>query len=341
MPKVSVLIPIFNAASYVQESIQSLLLQSFIDFEILALNDGSSDKSLEIIESIHDPRIRVISNPNNQGISKTLNRGILEAKGEYLARLDSDDLATFDRLEKQVRFLDENPEIGIVGSAYRTFGTKLSRTIDHPYSNSEIKAALLFGSPFAHPSVMIRKKTLLDHQLFYNSEYDKAEDYELWSRIAFKAKMANLPEVLLNYRVHPNQISASSASQAKVADKVRNSYLERLSIQLDDETKSIHLQISAWGFDFLKTEAGKQKYHSWFNAMINSDAIKNFIGKEAFQNHLVRRATTSAYIRYLDIPYRKAVIEQRLFDSRIVSRSQKNHFFIKAVQGKIKSLLRF
>lgn len=219
-PLVTVLIPVYNAECYLEDSINSILGQTFQDFELLLINDGSTDKSLEIATSFHDPRIRIINNKENRGLVQTLNQGISAARGELLARMDADDIAFPQRLAKQVDYMDRHPRVGIVGTWYFMFGGRTSSLIRTPRRVSVDD--LLQGSPLGHPTVMMRASVLRKYHLFYQERYKHAEDYELWVRAFRHTELANLQEMLLLYRVHNTQVSSLyRTEQAKITAVVR------------------------------------------------------------------------------------------------------------------------
>lgn len=236
-PIISVIMPVYNGARYLRESIDSILNQTFKDFEFIIINDGSTDNSEEIILSYNDPRIVYLKNKVNSKICVTLNRGIDAARGNYIARFDCDDIALPNRLERQKQYLDKHPEIGIIGSDIIIFG---KGDEDHYFgfvhNPDECKAGLLFNTCFAHPAVMMRTRILLEHNLHYREEYKGIEDFEMWWRISQYAEMANLPEALIRYRKHPEQetqnvsVSVTKKSIEFIAERFR-SYVPTLTEQ--------------------------------------------------------------------------------------------------------------
>jgi len=200
-PKVTVFMPVHNRDAFVAESIQSILDQSFTDFELLVIDDGSTDRSAEVIASIDDPRIRLVHNEGNLGIPRTRNRGLELARGEYIALLDSDDLAYPSRLELQVKFLDRNPETAAVGGwAHRVSRTGEPRSsITRPTKPRDIRARIPFVSCFKNPTMMAR--TAVMQEFRYHEEFTFCQDIELWARISRKYPLANLPRYLILYRL--------------------------------------------------------------------------------------------------------------------------------------------
>lgn len=201
MPFVSVILPVFNGSLYLRRSIDSILNQDLRDFELIIINDGSHDDSAVIIKQYSDPRIHYFYQ-DNLGLADTLNRGIGLARGKYIARQDQDDVSASNRLSLQVDFLSNNPEYAMVGSAAEIWvnGKKSSRVLRHPISDAELRFGLLFRNYFVHSSVLIRRDVLLEFGGYStNPERQPPEDYELWSRISRKYKLANLIEPLVSY----------------------------------------------------------------------------------------------------------------------------------------------
>jgi len=232
--------PAYNAEKFLEESISSILNQTFPDFELLIGDDGSTDRTLEIIQSFSDDRMIVIRNEKNLGIPYTLNRLIKASKGEYIARQDSDDISLPKRLEKQVAFLDKNPEIGLCGTQITWFGSKRKR-IRVPLQDEDIKASMLVFNPICQPTVMYRKSCLTKQ---YNPSFEVAEDYDLCYELSKETKLANLPDVLLKYRWHENSISRTKENlmDETVKSIKATIFSETLAYQINEkETKLLDL----------------------------------------------------------------------------------------------------
>jgi len=201
-PRLSVVLPVYNGEEYLTEAVESVLYQSFGDFEFIIINDGSTDASEKIIRRYSDSRIHYYQQ-DNQGLASTLNRGIALARGEYLARQDQDDICFPERFEKQVKFLDEKPDVGMVGTAAEIWAghIKTDRVLRHPAEDSLIRFGLFFHNHFVHSSVMIRK-AVLDDVGGYAEDLGRQppEDYELWSRVMKSYKLGNLTDTLMVYR---------------------------------------------------------------------------------------------------------------------------------------------
>jgi glycosyltransferase involved in cell wall biosynthesis len=207
-PKVSILMPVYNSELYVGEAIESILAQSFPDFEFIILNDGSTDKSEKIILSYKDERICYFKNSQNLKLAATLNKGLELANSEYIARMDSDDIAVPERLMKQIQFLDQNPEVGICGSNVELIG-KWNFITELSYTSNDIEAELLLKNPVFHPTVMFRKSIVDKHRIRYNPSFEHLEDYYFWAELSRITKIVNLENVLVKYRWHEENISVT------------------------------------------------------------------------------------------------------------------------------------
>ena len=219
-PLVSVVMSVYNDEVYLSDSIDSVLNQTFPNFEFLIINDGSTDLTELIIQSYDDPRIKLINNAKNLGLTKSLNIGLGLAKGKYVARMDGDDLSYKERFQLQFNFLEKNTDIDVCGTWFESFGIK-SGVVKYPQYNNQIKATLFFCDCICHPSVFIRKESLDKYQIKYNEEFTFAQDYELWCRESKRLSFANIPQVLLKYRTHSKQVSTDKVSeQENFADKI-------------------------------------------------------------------------------------------------------------------------
>lgn len=208
-PKISVIMPVYNSEKFLKEAIESILNQSFKDFEFIILNDGSSDSSEEIIKTFSDQRIIYIKNEQNVGLPKVLNQGIRQAKGDFIARMDADDVSLKERLALQYKFLTNHPEIDIIGTNVRLINAEglVIGTQKKPAEHWLIKWQSLFSTPLQHPTVMARAKVFREN-LFDENLYN-GEDYELWSRLLFKTRtrFANISQPLLQYRIYPESFT--------------------------------------------------------------------------------------------------------------------------------------
>ena len=229
MPKVSVLTSCYNSnAEYLKAHIESILNQTYQDFEYILLNDSPENKEIEtIIKSYNDKRIIYVENEKNLGIAESRNRLFKLSKGEYIANCDHDDVSFSYRLEKEVDYLDKNPDTGVVsGNFIINFNNK---SISHyPQTDYDIKTNLVVrGCVVLHPASMIRKSVLIENNIKWEKEYEPADDYRLWSRLIDKTEFYNLPEPLVVYRVHENNTTKSTYNRMLERETRIKNYLYR------------------------------------------------------------------------------------------------------------------
>lgn len=211
-PLVTVLLPVYNNES-INLCIDSVLKQTFTDYELLIIDNASTDNTINVIKGYDDARIKLVVNKENIGPTGSLNKGVSLAKGKYIARIDADDLMLPERLEKQVDFMENNPDYGIVGSWTKHIdeSDNLSQTNKLCVSDKAIRAYMMIQSPFYHPAVMMRSEVLKDNELNYDLSIKVAVEYKLWNEILKYSKGSNLPEVLTYYRVSSNSLSHANA----------------------------------------------------------------------------------------------------------------------------------
>lgn len=216
-PLISVIIPVFNAETFIQNALESVFEQTYKNLEIIVLDDGSTDSSKEIIESLEDKRIRFFSR-ENRGLIETLNEGINKSNGEYIARMDADDICLSTRFERQIKYLVKNRKAGVVftgvenidekGKVLRSISSKKTRFID--------PTELLFGCPVCHPTAMFDLTKIKKTELFYDHNYHLAEDFELWTRLISKTKIGLLEESLFKYRIHSKSITSQNGLKQRL-----------------------------------------------------------------------------------------------------------------------------
>lgn len=226
-PKISVLMPIYNTQEeFLREAVSSILSQTCKDFEFLILNDSPENKKLDyIVKSYGDSRIKYFNDGLHRGISDARNKLISLAEGEYLAVMDHDDISLPERLMKQVKFLDEHPEVGVCGSAFLKMPE--NKTGKTPVSSEAIKKTLMLECVVHHPSAMIRKAVLLNNGIKYEKAFSPAEDYALWCRLIGKTEFYNLPEVLIKYRRHRSQTSMTQKSKMAAATEMVHAFVHK------------------------------------------------------------------------------------------------------------------
>lgn len=276
--------PVYNVASYVAEAVKSVLEQTFEDFELIIIDDGSTDETYNIINQFNDRRIIKLQNKINLGIAYTLNEGISMAKGIYIVRMDGDDISLKERFEKQICFMNDNPDLLLSGTymeAISEKGTSL-QIYKKPVDQENIKIGLFFGhTSFAHPSIIIRKEVMDSYHLRYDSAFRYAEDYDLYCRSSQYALMANIPECLIQYRIHDESVSRKyNIQQQHDARLALYLHLLRLGLPFTPEDFMLHSSIAFPSDDLCFSE---EKIQSWFKYVLNWNTLMNHYDKEQFE----------------------------------------------------------
>jgi glycosyltransferase involved in cell wall biosynthesis len=251
MKLVSVLLPCYNSERYISEAIQSILDQTYTHFELLILDDGSTDNTKSIITGFQDKRVILLTENENKGIVYQLNKGIEHAKGEFIARMDADDVSFPERFQKQVEFL-ENPKnfkIDVLGTDAVSIGSSSKSIIHQNYRSEQISFMLNFKCPILHPTVLIRRR-VFDQGKRYPQDYVFAEDYALWRLIDKGDNLAIIPNILLSYRIHDNQTNKSDERfQIQMEAAIRVAFMRPVSVRdqifLSDKIKRNFFQNSA------------------------------------------------------------------------------------------------
>jgi glycosyltransferase involved in cell wall biosynthesis len=217
-PKVTVLMSVYNGEKYLREAIDSILNQTFEDFEFLIINDCSTDRTMEILQSYHDHRIKIINNEKNIGLTKSLNKGLKIARGEYIARQDADDVSAPDRLKKEIDFLGAHRDYAVVGTFVKVLNddSKVIRLPKGLIEDFQIRDFFKRSNCLTHGSTMLRKKCLLEVG-FYDESIARAQDYDLWLRLSEKYRLANIPEYLYMWRMHTESIEARFRDEQKIS----------------------------------------------------------------------------------------------------------------------------
>ncbi len=241
--QVTVLMPVRNAEAHIAGALASILTQTERDFVLMLVDDGSTDASIDIAESIGDRRIRIVRDGRHLGVATRLNWGLDHVTTPFVARMDADDLAAPERLARQLSFMRAHPDVGICGTWYRSFSA--DRTAGEetlPTEHAALAAMTVFASPFAHPTVMFNMRLLNQAGLRYSALAAHAEDYDLWERSASRLRFANIPAFLLGYRLHAGQASRQFVAKQKgFSDIVRVRALARRGIRASPDQLVVHL----------------------------------------------------------------------------------------------------
>ena len=228
-PRVSVVMAVHDGERWLRAAIDSVLAQTFEDLELIVVDDGSTDGSAAIVRGVEDGRIRLIANDRNLGLAASLNRGVAAARGEFIARLDADDLAMPERLARQVAFLDGNPDVGMTGSWYvelATDGRENEREL--PVEHWDLRWHLCLYSPFAHSAVMWRRTLVRDRVGAYDERLAYSMDYDLWRRMASACRVANVPAHLVRIRSHAGSMTSTFGSRSREGVRMRAAYAAKL-----------------------------------------------------------------------------------------------------------------
>jgi len=248
LPKITILMPVYNGGKFVREAINSILCQTFTDFEFIIIDDGSTDNSVSIVESYNDSRIILKHNTSNLGLIKSLNKGLELAKGKYIARMDADDFSKPNRLELQNNFMDYNHDVGVCGTWVQVIGEQ-NAIWKPPIADDNIRSSMVFENVIYHPTSMFRRNLLEKNNIYYNESMNCAEDYAFWLQWSAYTKLANVGEILLNHRIHPESIGATNKNkQQEIASQIRFLQIEKLGITPDSHEFILHNDISQWHF---------------------------------------------------------------------------------------------
>jgi glycosyltransferase involved in cell wall biosynthesis len=247
IPRVSVVMPVYNVAPYVAATIGSVLAQTFTDFELLVLDDCSTDGTAAVVQALRDPRIRFLQNARNLGRAGTDNAALPHVRGEFIAKMDGDDLCHPERLARQVAYLDSHPEVNVMGAWMQNFGasTYLNR---YPTTPAAAQVLTLFTLPTGNPSVMLRTRLLREQGMTYDESLRQTEDYDFFARYVRELRIATLPEALIQYRVPPDAGKATILTErATVADEVRARLLRDWGVASTERELEIHNTIAMLG----------------------------------------------------------------------------------------------
>lgn len=295
MPKVSVVIPTYNGAKYIERSVQGILQQTFTDFELLIIDDGSTDNTLDILNRIKDPRIRVYQNGQNRGVVYTRNRAIELARGDFLAVNDVDDYSYPHRLEKQVKFLLSNPSYWAVGAYAKRIQQNGTYDIwKYPKNAEEIRCRLFWGSALVHSTTLFNLSYLKENDLNYSLKFEVAEDYDLFEKISRQGRLANLDEILIDYQVRNDGLTLLKEKLIK-----ENSFIiclrqiEHLGVQFSDVQKDLFFRLYTYNFNFSELEI--DTLMSLSEKLIQANSEKKNYPKRIFNSLLAKRIFEANY----------------------------------------------
>jgi len=292
-PQISVLLPVHNGARFVGAAIDSVLAQSFGDFELLVVDDGSTDDTREIVRGCPDARVRLHVNERRTGVASALNRGLPLARGRYLARMDADDCCDPDRFSTQVQYLQDNPRTFLVGSGYRLAGN--GREVRLPHDDAQIRFHLSRFNCISHPTVMFRLDEFRRHGLGFDPAFRHAEDYACWVRCSrLGLKLANVPRPLVTYRRHRQQ--ASSVHRAEQARTARSIIVEQLAhIGLRPDPRQERLHFSILQRDYGADEDYLDRAGRWIAALLEANRAAGYYDEALMESFYAERWFRIAY----------------------------------------------
>tara|TARA_B100000963_G_scaffold78022_1_gene66044 strand:+ start:12974 stop:13978 length:1005 start_codon:yes stop_codon:yes gene_type:complete len=329
-PMISVVMPVFNAEKYLAQAIDSILNQTFQDFEFIIINDGSYDGSNEILRQYQrqDNRIKILDKKNG-GISEALNDGILISNGKYIARMDADDISLPTRFEIQLNFMEANPDIGVCGTWIEKFGENYKNHIlKYPTNDSFSKVKLLFSVSFAHPTVMMQSKIIKKHNLKYNNQYG-IEDYKFWLDIAKFTKFASIPKVLLKYR---HLESSYSKEQERNYEKIYFEYkrvlsdlLERLNLKNTEMENKLHFIVGR-NTRIAQEDIDLKSLNIYLNKFINANKSKKIFNDRSLRWFLAKKFLIVVYfkIKKRDFSFLSAIFYKFFWLAPFILISNKN-----------------
>ncbi len=288
MPRpITVIFPMYNCGEYLKEAVDSILSQTFQDFELLAINDGSTDNSVEVMEGYDDERIRLIHNEQNMGLIATLNKGLDMCDSPYVIRADADDICMPTRFEKQFNFMEANPEVGLCGTWYVGFTEKGESPLRAGYlpGDDDIRIKHLHQVHVSHGTAIFRKKILDEHNLRFAPDFAHAEDYELFVRMSKYCKLANLQELLYKVRYHEGSVSSKFKEvQLKNSNRVINRQFKDMGINLSEDEINLYKEM-AYG-DFNASKEKLEKTRDLYNKLVAANKLSGFVPHEKYAHYL-------------------------------------------------------
>jgi len=263
--EISVLMAVYNGEEFVKKAIISILKQTYKNFELIIVNDGSTDSTNKIILSFADSRIKLINNKKNIGLARSLNKGARAASGKYIARIDADDFSSKERLEIQYKFLEKNKDIGIVGSWANIY--KTPHSLKYATTHEEIKAEMLFNNPIVHSSVFIRSELLKVH--LYDPRFVVAQDYELWARLLDKTKFANVPIIMIYRLEHGENLTNKKTILKNDVTEVQRRLLSKIGINATLEELDLHAKLFMG--NRILTDTDIPKVNMWISSIMRAN----------------------------------------------------------------------
>jgi len=292
-PAVTVLMPVHNGGSYLPEAVESILAQTLKDFEYIIVDDASTDQTVSYLQTLKDPRVRVLRSEKRLRLAGALNLGLDHAVGEWIARMDADDISLPDRLSRQLDFLAQHPEVGLCGGRVKHFGLNTSRFYGLPQSYDDVKSSALFYNPIYHPTVIMKRDLLERYNLRYDPDLCPADDYDLWIRAMRHFPAMNMNRVLLLYRTHGRSLTSMEWTDMDAhSSRVAARELRCLGLDVDAETARFHRNIGRIGCMKICDISDLQRAERWLHCLLAANDRMKYYSQEAF-----RRAVSDVWYR--------------------------------------------
>jgi len=333
MAKVNVLMPVYNGEKYLEEAIKSILDQTFIDFKFIIIDDGSIDKSVEIIKSFIDSRIELHKNDENLKLIATLNKGLDLCNAEYIVRMDADDISLPERIEKQVLFMDKNPNVVCSGSWFINFDTKQFKEINYETKDSEIRIRQLYQIQIAHPTAIWRNETIKKNKLKFNFDYAHCEDYEFWIRMGTYGNLANIPEVLVKKREHFENVNNQyGCIQEKSCTRVKINEFGRIGVIASETQVELYARMA--DSDFTLNTIEIEELGIFLNQLFHANRKTGYVNHKAFDLYLSQKWFHLIYSSNITWKNKNRLIKLNQQWSRNFSLYSKVKMFIKGLNNK-------
>ena len=331
-PVISVIMPVYNCSNYVYDAVKSILDQTFTDFELLIFDDASTDDTVKVIASFSDPRIRIIKKEKNSGYTDSLNAGIEMASGKYIARMDGDDISETTRFAKQVAFMDTHPDVLVCGTWFTIMNTDY--IVKHPVTSEAIRTGFMDYCVIGHPCAIIRRDVFMANNYRYNPAMEPAEDYDLWTRLIGDREFANLPESLLQYRMHSNQISSQKSKTQRVnTERSQLRMLHYLIPEASEDEQSKHLSL-IYGNN-VKTVSRLKEVMAWADIVSSENQSRKFYNQSLLDALLLEKKKCLVRNFFLKKPQQTPATIVDLFKMRyhaeqVLSKSELMKLLIKS-----------
>lgn len=282
-PLLSVVMAVYNGEAFVRDAIDSILKQTYQNFEFIIINDASTDSTPDILKSYNDPRIVILTNDTNRFLPYSLNRGIDASKGKYIVRMDADDTSMPERLQLQLDYMEGHPEVGIAGTRAYTFGAHKGKITYKP-DDVDIKIEMLSNCHMVHPTLIIRKSMLDEHDLRFNPDYRKNQDYKFFIDAIDKTKFGNLTAFLLNYRTTAENLQRKVHNQDSNNARIRQELYAKIGATVTEDETWLFEQITLQEYE--RSEDFVARSRSLLERLVSANDHSGFYPKAYFANYI-------------------------------------------------------